>query len=42
MNEENTTLKESLNFVLSLIICNEIFVTNLCNKLNANIRYIPP
>jgi len=37
MNEENTTLIVSLNFVISLIMDIEIFVNNLFNKLNANI-----
>tara|TARA_B100000965_G_scaffold328706_1_gene291871 strand:+ start:58 stop:186 length:129 start_codon:yes stop_codon:yes gene_type:complete len=42
MNEENTTLIVSLNFVISLIIDIEIFVNNLFDKLNANIRFILP
>ena len=42
MNEEKTTLKVNLNFVSSLIIGIDILVDNLINKLNANIRYIPP
>ncbi len=40
MNDENTTLRVSLNFVSSLIIGNEIFVDKLSVKLSANIRYI--
>jgi len=42
MNEENTTLIVSLNFVISLIMDIEIFVNNLFDKLNANIRFILP